>query len=127
MAARPNPVGWFEIYVQDLPRARAFYETVLDTKLDQLESSPDLEMWAFPMSRDATVGCAGSLVKMSGMPSGHNSTIVYFMSDDCKVEAGRVAANGGAIFKDKFSIGEHGFIALATDPDGNMFGIHSMQ
>lgn len=23
-----NPVGWFEIYVQDMERARAFYETV---------------------------------------------------------------------------------------------------
>ena len=24
-----NPVGWFEIYVQDMPRARKFYESVL--------------------------------------------------------------------------------------------------
>lgn len=24
-----NPVGWFEIYVQDMPRAKAFYEAVL--------------------------------------------------------------------------------------------------
>jgi predicted enzyme related to lactoylglutathione lyase len=23
-----NPVGWFEIYVDDMPRAKAFYETV---------------------------------------------------------------------------------------------------
>lgn len=23
-----NPVGWFEIYVQDMPRAKAFYEGV---------------------------------------------------------------------------------------------------
>ncbi|MBM4231128.1 MAG: VOC family protein, partial [Gammaproteobacteria bacterium] len=23
-----NPVGWFEIYVQDMPRAKAFYEAV---------------------------------------------------------------------------------------------------
>jgi predicted enzyme related to lactoylglutathione lyase len=23
-----NPVGWFEIYVQDMDRARSFYESV---------------------------------------------------------------------------------------------------
>ncbi len=28
-----NPVGWFEIYVQDLDRAKNFYEHVLDRKI----------------------------------------------------------------------------------------------
>jgi predicted enzyme related to lactoylglutathione lyase len=41
------------------------------------------------------------------------------------VEAGRVAAAGGRIFKEKFSIGEYGYIALAFDSEGNMFGVHS--
>ena len=118
-----NPVGWFEIYVQDMPRARAFYEAVLATTLAQLESG-DLEMWAFPMQPEAK-GSAGSLVRMEGMASGGNSTLVYFSSEDCAVEAGRVGANGGKVFKEKFPIGQYGFIALATDPDGNMFGLHS--
>ncbi|MGZ3749502.1 MAG: VOC family protein, partial [Pseudobdellovibrionaceae bacterium] len=28
-----NPVGWFEIYVQDLDRAKKFYESVFQLKL----------------------------------------------------------------------------------------------
>ena len=39
MAARPNPVGWFEIYVQDMARAARFYETVLDVQLTQLPNN----------------------------------------------------------------------------------------
>ena len=35
---KPNPVGWFEIYVQDMNRARAFYEKTLATKLERLEA-----------------------------------------------------------------------------------------
>ena len=31
-----NPVVWFEIYVQDMDRARAFYETVFDCRLEAL-------------------------------------------------------------------------------------------
>ena len=46
-----NPVGWFEIYVQDMARAKAFYEGVLALSLQQLEI-PGIEMWAFPMSAE---------------------------------------------------------------------------
>jgi predicted enzyme related to lactoylglutathione lyase len=122
---KENPVGWFEIYVQDMPRARAFYEAIFDGTLQKLES-PGIEMWAFPM-HDTTTGASGALVKMDGCPSGGNSTLVYFSCNDCAVEASRVAGNGGQVFKEKFSIGPYGFIALVSDPDGNMIGLHSMQ
>lgn len=121
---RNNPVGWFEIYVQDMPRARAFYEAVLDTTLQPLPT-PDLEMWAFGMSMEQ-FGASGALVKAPGVPSG-GSTLVYFTCEDCAVEGGRVASAGGKVHRDKMSIGEYGFIVLAVDPDGNMFGLHSMK
>ena len=120
-----NPVGWFEIYVQDIARAKAFYEAVLVTRLERLES-PGIEMWAFPMQAERP-GASGSLVRMEGVPSGGNSTIVYFSCVDCAIEAKRAADNGGKIFKEKFSIGPYGFIALVTDTEGNMIGLHSMQ
>jgi predicted enzyme related to lactoylglutathione lyase len=119
-----NAVGWFEIYVQDIGRARAFYEEVLRVRLDKLPG-PDLEMWAFPMDM-AAAGASGAIVHMPGFPSGGNSTLIYFTCNDCAEEAGRVIAAGGRIEKDKFSIGDYGFIALVYDPDGNMIGLHSM-
>lgn len=123
-----NPVGWFEIYVQDLDRARRFYEAVLRVKLETLPA-PDvpgtnMEMLAFPMDMQAP-GAAGALVRMSGFPSGANSTIVYFSCADCAVEAGRVDGAGGRVQQEKMSIGDYGFIALAVDTEGNMFGLHS--
>ena len=120
-----NPVGWFEIYVQDLNRAAAFYEQTFACKLQSLPA-PDITMMAFPMNQDGA-GCAGALVKMEGKDSGIGGTIVYFKCDDCAVEAARAAASGGTVVKNKFSIGPYGFIALFTDPDGNMIGLHSMK
>ena len=35
---KSNPVGWFEIYVQDMPRAKAFYEAVFQGTLESLIS-----------------------------------------------------------------------------------------
>ena len=119
-----NPVGWFEIYVQDMSRARGFYEAVLATSLQQLPS-PEIEMWAFPRKSEAP-GASGALVKAPGVPSG-GSTLVYFSCDDCSVEGARVAGAGGKVHRDKMSIGPYGFIVLAVDTDGNMFGLHSMK
>ena len=119
-----NPVGWFEIYVQDMDRAKAFYEAVLLTTFTRL-NSPSIEMWAFPSTAE-NAGTSGSLVKMPGFPSGGNSTLVYFTCDDCGVEGSRVVPAGGRIQRDKTSIGEYGFIVLAYDTEGNMFGLHSL-
>jgi uncharacterized protein len=120
-----NPVGWFEIYVQDMPRAKAFYEAVFDTTLSQLEN-PGLEMWAFPMDT-STFGASGALVRMPGFPSGANSVLVYFKCVDCAVEADKAVKAGGLIQKPKMSIGPYGHIALVMDTEGNMLGLHSMQ
>ncbi len=120
-----NSVGWFEIYVQDMDRARRFYEAVFSIRLERMES-PGIEMWGFPMQPEQP-GAPGALVKMEGFPSGGNSTLVYFNCADCSVEAERAAAGGGKVFKDKFSIGQYGFIALVTDTEDNMIGLHSMQ
>ena len=68
----------------------------------------------------------GTLVKMEGMPSG-GSTLVYFGCNDCAVEESRVVAAGGRIERSKMSIGEHGFISLVVDTEGNMIGLHSME
>ncbi len=125
-----NPVCWFEIYVQDIERAKVFYETVLDVKLEKLDTpsmdDPAFVMWAFP-GQEEKAGAAGALVKMEGMPSGGNSTVIYFSCADCAVEAERARTSGGTVTCEKMPIGEHGFFALATDPDGNTFGLHSLK
>ena len=120
-----NPVGWFEIYVDDMERAKAFYQNTLQTTLQELPGA-ELEMWAFPMD-PAAPGCSGALAKMEGKDAGAGGTIVYFKCDDCAIEAARAVENGGRILKDKMSIGDYGFIALVYDTEENMIGLHSMK
>ena len=120
-----NPVGWFEIYVQDTGRAKAFYETVFDVELEKLNDEQP-ELWKFPQSMTG-YGASGALARVEGMPSGGNSTLVYFTCENCADELARVGRAGGRVMKEKFPIGEYGFIALAFDPDGNLIGLHSMQ
>jgi len=119
---KTNPIIWCEIYVQNMERAKRFYESVFQVKMEKLEN-PDLEMWAFPMARD-TVGASGALVKMDGVESGGIGTIAYFHCDEVAVELDRVVNSGGKIFKPKMSIGQYGFMALVVDTEGNTIGLH---
>jgi predicted enzyme related to lactoylglutathione lyase len=123
-----NPVGWFEIYVADMPRAKAFYEAVFQVALERLPAPEDgsgLEMWNFPMRPEAP-GCAGALAKMPGKDPGDGGTILYFSCRDCAAEATRAAEHGGSVHLPKMSIGPYGFIALVRDSEGNLIGLHSM-
>ncbi len=120
-----NPVGWFEIYVQDMARAMAFYEKVFQTTFESITDPTDdaVHMMGFPSNYEA-YGASGALVYMKGVPSG-GSTMVYFSCEDCAVEQSRVIDAGGKIEREKMSIGEYGFISLVCDTEGNMIGLHS--
>jgi len=117
-------VVWFEIYVQDIERAKAFYEGVLQVRLDKMMSG-DIDMWSFPRPQDGT-GINGTLVRVPDYPSGGNSTLVYFGCQDCAVEEARVETYGGRIHRGKLAIGQYGFVSLVYDTEGNMIGLHSM-
>ena len=123
-----NPVCWFEIYVNDMNRAKKFYETLLSVELSLLgdPNNSNMLMWAFP-SDMSQYGTTGTLVKMDGVPAGGNSTVVYFSSEDCAIEQARIESAGGKIHQEKRSIGEYGHLVLGLDTEGNLFGIHSMK
>ncbi|TDU39928.1 hypothetical protein BXY82_1966 [Gelidibacter sediminis] len=127
-----NPIVWFEIYIEDLDRAKKFYELVLHTKLERLltpettNETGGVEMITFPMDRNCP-GASGALVKMEGVNAGGNSTLVYFASNDCSIDEARVDKAEGKIFRPKMSIGNYGYISLFYDTEGNMVGLHSMK
>lgn len=123
-----NPVVWFEIYVEDMERAKKFYEAVLEIKMDDMAdpNDPEVKMYSFPMQMDKP-NASGAIVKMEGFKPGGNGTIVYFDSQDCAVEEARVPGSGGKIFKGKIPIGQYGFMSLCVDTEGNTFGLHSMK
>ncbi len=43
--------------------------------------------------------------------------MVYFSCEDCAVEEARVEAAGGSVVRPKYSIGDHGFVSIASDTE----------
>lgn len=125
MAEPSNAVGWFELYVADMARARRFYEAVFQRGLAELPPlGTDLRMCVFPWIEGGK-GCAGALVQTAQKAPGDGGTLVYFSCEDCAVEAGRVPHHGGVLLRPKTAIGEYGFIAIVRDSEGNTIGLHS--
>jgi len=122
-----NAVGWFDIFVDDMDRAVAFYEAVLGSSLEEMaDPTGESQMMSFPAEM-GNYGAGGALTKAPHGRPGVGGTIVYFMAEDCAVNEARVAEAGGQVVRRKFSIGEFGFVSLAMDSEGNMIGFNSMK
>jgi uncharacterized protein len=123
---KPNAIGWFDIYVNDLDRAAAFYESVLGQKLEHIgDPTGETMMRGFPTEMTA-YGAGGALVKSALARPGAGGTLVYFSVEDCAHNQARVAAAGGKVLRSKFSIGTFGWVSLCEDTEGNPFGLNSM-
>lgn len=124
---KPNAIGWFDIYVEDMDRAVTFYESVLGQKLEKIvDPTGETQMMSFPANMKA-YGASGALVKSKHSRPGVGGTMVYFNVEDCSVNEFRITAANGKIVKSKFSIGEFGWVTLCVDTEGNMFGLNSMK
>lgn len=123
MSEKVNPVGWFEIPVTDLVRAKEFYQHILEIRLEEREMGPIRMAW-FPM-KDGEYGAAGSLALGSDYAPSSDGVLVYFSTPDIDEALSRVEKNGGKILASKMSIGEYGYIGIFLDCEGNRIGLHS--
>jgi len=109
-----NSVGWFEISVKYMQRARALYEGAFGKKLQMLDSS--------------SAPGVSALRAFHGNPFGGDSVVEtsrYLVWHD--VETSRVGKNAGKILKGKPSIDQYVNVALVTDTEGNVIGLLSIK
>ena len=125
---KQNAIGWFDIFVNDMDRAVAFYQTVLQREMEDIgdptDSSVIMKSFVTDMEQ---YGAGGALVKREGAGPVTGGTIVYFGVEDCAVEESRVTDAGGKVINPKMSIGEFGFVSVCMDTEGNLFGLSSMK
>lgn len=124
-----NMVGWFEIPVKNMNRAIAFYEKVMDIKMDRNTMGP-LDMAWFPWVPEG-LGSGGSLVHYpAAYKPSTDGVLVYLTahSGDLANELSRIEDAGGKILQGKTQISaEHGYMALFTDCEGNRIALHSRE
>lgn len=119
-----NMVGWFEIPVLDMERAKQFYETVFKVEISVHDFGRTKMGW-FP-DRGDVVGAQGTLIKQDTYIPSKAGTLVYFISDNVQNELDRIEAAGGSIYQPKTQISpEHGYMGVFIDSEGNRIALHS--
>jgi len=118
-----NPVGWFDIHVSNLDRAKKFYEFVFNVQLTDLPMEWGRQA-LFPFSHE-NLNISGALVEKDDFIPNGNNTVVYFETEECTKEEKRIEEVGGKIVRPKMSIGDFGFVSIFADSEGNTIGLHS--
>ncbi len=122
-----NMVGWFEIPVTNMERAKKFYETVFDLTIEIHDLGGIIMGW-FPFAEGKS-GASGSLVQHEMYaPSEKAGPLIYFSCKDVSIPQGKIEKAGGKIIQPKKEIGGgHGFMALFLDTEGNRLALHSQK
>lgn len=120
-----NMIGWFEIPVIDMDRAKKFYEEVFDIEIQIQDFQGTLMGW-FPFS-ESKPGAAGSLIKNKAYsPSEDKGVLIYFSATDISAQLKKVLELGGKVLQAKSLISEDvGYMGLFVDSEGNRIALHT--
>ena len=124
MSAETNAINWFEIPARDISRAKTFYESIFEIKMQEMEM-PGMKYAMFPFD-PMKAKIAGGLAKSPmHTPSATGSIIYLNANPDLQQVLERIEIAGGKITMSKTSIGQNGFMAFFTDTEGNTIALHS--
>ena len=116
-------IGWFEIPVADLERAKKFYEGVTGEKLQDMDMG-EYKLSMFPGDEGEGQPQVGALMMGEGYAPSMDGAILYFTCPDIDAGLERVKEHGGEVLLPKKDLGKNGFIAWFKDTEGNRQALH---
>jgi predicted enzyme related to lactoylglutathione lyase len=119
-----SALTWFEIPSTDFDRARRFYETVLETTLNE-QLFGEARIAVFPYERPGIGGC---IEESSASRPSPNGVVIYLdVRGDLDRALARVEGAGGIVALPKTALPPGmGWFAHIVDSEGNRVGLHAM-
>ena len=118
----PRPVH-FEMSFEDAERIKGFYTKVFGWTFQQY-GDDSMPYWLTTTGPDGEPGInGGMMLRQGGMPAGTTNTMGV-ESVDKAVDT--IKSAGGKIILEKMAVPGMGWVAYATDTEGNQFGVFEM-
>jgi len=119
-----NLVAIVEIPTKDFARAVAFYEFILDVKIEEADMG-NVKLGLFPNDGESVFV---QLIHGNEYKTSKEGTLIYLHGgNDLQVVAKKIETKGGKMLVPRTEIGpDMGFYALFTDSEGNKVGLHSI-
>jgi uncharacterized protein len=105
-----------DIPVQDMQRARAFYQTLFGWQIEEIPGYEGYPMWQAPNRVSG-----GGLAPRS---EGFTQPRSYVEVDSIEETLAKATENGGTVLMERQPISETSWWAILQDPDGNVVGLY---
>jgi predicted enzyme related to lactoylglutathione lyase len=112
-----NPFVHVELLATDAGKAKSFYGTLFDWKLEDM---PMGDM-TYTMIRVGE-GTGGGLMQ-NPMPGAPSMWLAYVLVDDVRAATSKAASLGASVVKDATEVMGAGTFSIITDPTGAMLGL----
>jgi predicted enzyme related to lactoylglutathione lyase len=125
MDATANALNWFEISVNDIARAKKFYEEIFSIEMQESEMM-GMKMAMFPI--DNMSGKVGGALCESPYhkPSADGVKVYLNANPDMDAILAKIGGAGGQVMMPKTKISDEiGFMAGFVDSEGNHIALHS--
>lgn len=113
----PGTPTWLDIWSEDMAGTRQFFLDLLDHDIP--EGDPNYGGYTIAMSQGRYAFGIGP--SMPG--AAHDTTAMYFATDDVDASAERVRDLGGQVVIDPTDVADTGRMAIAVDPAGVTFAL----
>jgi predicted enzyme related to lactoylglutathione lyase len=117
-----NPFVHVELATQDLPKAKAFYQSLFDWKLEGHDMGGGM---TYTLIRVGD-GTGGGMMK-DPMPGEPSSWFAYVGVDDVKAATAKAKSLGATIIKDVTEVPDMGWFSIFIDPTGAPLAMWEMK
>ena len=125
MTAKENVLNWFEVSVGDINRAKKFYETIFDIKMET-QNMMGMEMAFFPWEQGSGKLSGGLAKSQMHKPSADGVKVYFNGNPDLSTVLAKVEKAGGKVTMPKTKISDDiGYMAFFIDTEGNSVALHS--
>ncbi|TAK63701.1 MAG: VOC family protein [Bacteroidetes bacterium] len=126
LSQNTNALNWFEIPTTDIQRARKFYESLFEIKMEAMEMM-GMQMAFFPATQEPSGKVSGSLVQGPMHKPSMDGAVVYLNANPTiQTVVDKIEPNGGKVIMPKTLISpEIGYMAFFIDTEGNRMALHA--
>lgn len=113
-----NPFVHVELNTTDPDKAKAFYGSLFDWKLEEMPMGPGMTYTLI----EPGAGTGGGLMK-NPVPGAPSSWLAYVEVNDVKAATEKAASLGARVMKDVTEVPGMGWFSVITDPTGAALGL----
>lgn len=113
-----NPFVHVELATTDIDKAKPFYQSLFDWKLEDLEMAPGFTYTMIGVGE----GTGGGMMKHP-MPGAPSAWLPYVLVDDVAAAAAKAQSLGANVIKDVTEVPNAGSFAIFIDPTGAALGL----